>query len=73
MIIVLAAFSISLDSRPKSAFGEQVKAAVLFSPTVFGIMYAAIMGKLLRRVGVYKAERGVKLKVCRLVSAKNIH
>jgi hypothetical protein len=60
---VLAAFSLSLHTHAKSPFGEKVQSAVLFSPTVFSIMYAAIIGKLLRRVGVYKAERGVKIRV----------
>ncbi|KAF2273229.1 uncharacterized protein EI97DRAFT_164893 [Westerdykella ornata] len=72
--IVLSALCLSLHHHPKSPWGEKVKQAVLFSPTVFSIMYAAIMGKLLRRFGVYRAERGVRLKTLeRLIGSQSVY
>lgn len=35
----------------------------LLSPTFFPIVYAAILGNLLQRIGLYKAERGTTIGV----------
>ncbi|KAF2742537.1 hypothetical protein M011DRAFT_412427, partial [Sporormia fimetaria CBS 119925] len=72
--VVLSGLVFSLDKQQKSPWGEKVQAAVLFSPTVFGIMYAAIMGKALRRLGLFKAERGVKLRTLeRLIGSQSVY
>jgi hypothetical protein len=55
---------LGLNKQPISAYGENVKAITLLSPTIFPIIYAAILGKLLRRIGLFKAERGTTLGVC---------
>ncbi|KZM20786.1 hypothetical protein ST47_g8099 [Ascochyta rabiei] len=55
--LVIASLSLSLDGKPISSFGQNIKAITLLSPTIFPIVYAAILGKVLRRIGLFKAER----------------
>jgi hypothetical protein len=62
-IVVIAGICIGLHGRPTSSHGENVKAVTLFSPTIFPIVYASILGKLLKRIGLYKAERGITMGV----------
>lgn len=61
--VVIAIMCLCLDSQPISSFGENVKAVTLLSPTIFPIVYAAILGKALRRVGLFKAERSSTIGV----------
>ncbi|KAH7385587.1 hypothetical protein DE146DRAFT_212907 [Phaeosphaeria sp. MPI-PUGE-AT-0046c] len=56
--LVVASLSLSLNGNPVSAYGQDIKALTLLSPTIFPIVYAAILGKFLRRIGLFKAERG---------------
>lgn len=37
--------------------------AIKLSPTVFPIIFAAIIGKFFRALGLYGAERGIRLGV----------
>jgi hypothetical protein len=60
---VLAGLCLGLNGHPKSDYGDNIKAVTLLSPTIFPIVYAAILGKLLHRIGLYKAERGVTMGV----------
>jgi hypothetical protein len=60
---VIAGLCLRLNGQPKSAYGENLKAVTLLSPTIFPIVYAAILGKLLHRIGLYKAERGLTMGV----------
>ncbi|KAF9690634.1 hypothetical protein EKO04_011473 [Ascochyta lentis] len=55
--LVIASLSLSLNGKPISSFGQNIKAITLLSPTIFPIVYAAILGKVLRRIGLFKAER----------------
>lgn len=59
----LAATSVTLDKQPTSQTGSVAQQAISLSPTVFPIMFAAIIGKLLRATGLYLAEREIKLGV----------
>jgi hypothetical protein len=63
MLAVIAGVCIGLHGRPESSYGENIKAVTLLSPTIFPIFYAAILGKLLHRIGLYKAERGTTMGV----------
>jgi hypothetical protein len=54
---------VGLHGRPTSSHGETIKAATLLSPTLFPIVCAAILGKMLQRIGLYKAERGATVSV----------
>jgi hypothetical protein len=64
---------LGLNGQPVSTYGETVKAITLLAPTIFPIIYAAILGKLLRRIGLFRAERGTTLGVrfhCTLPSSE---
>lgn len=61
--IVIAILCLCLDKKPVSSYGQNVKAITLLSPTIFPIVYAAILGKALRRVGLFKAERSSTIGV----------
>jgi hypothetical protein len=67
-IPVIAVLCLFLHEKPVSAYGEDVKALTLLSPTVFPIVYAAILGKLLRRIALFKAERGSTIGVSNFAS-----
>jgi hypothetical protein len=60
---VLAILCLSLNSQPMSSYGRNLYAITLISPSIFPIVYAAILGKTLRRIGLFKAERSASLGV----------
>lgn len=64
MSAVIAILCLCLDGRPITAYGQNIKAITLLSPTIFLIVYAAILGKFLRRIGLFKAERSSTIGVC---------
>jgi hypothetical protein len=73
-MIVVPAMCLGLNNKPISPYGEKVKAITLLSPTIFPIIYAAILGKMLRRIGLFKAERGTTIGVsisCVLCAGSN--
>lgn len=48
--------------------------AIKLSPTVFGIIFAAIIGKFFKALGLYGAQRGIRLGVSNtLRSGWSIH
>jgi hypothetical protein len=57
VFLVTAVLCLLLDGQPISSYGENIKAITLLSPTIFPVVYAAIFGKVLRRIGLFKAER----------------
>lgn len=61
--IALTAVAISLDNVSLSETGSVIQQAIALSPTVFPIVFAAIVGRFFRSLGLYWAERGVKLGV----------
>ncbi|KAH8732326.1 hypothetical protein GQ44DRAFT_669581 [Phaeosphaeriaceae sp. PMI808] len=64
---------LGLNNQPVSPYGEKVKAITLLSPTIFPIIYAAILGKMLRRIGLFKAERGTTVgDLERLIGCQSI-
>ena len=60
---VLGTLCLILDQRPLSSFGAAIERVLLFTPTIFPIIYASIMGRFFRVWGLFKAERGVTLGV----------
>ncbi|KAJ4992952.1 hypothetical protein SVAN01_01656 [Stagonosporopsis vannaccii] len=71
--LIIAGLCLSLDKKRVSKYGEDIKAITLFSPTVFPIIYAAILGKLLRRIALFKAERTSTLgTIERLVGCQSL-
>ncbi|KAF2142310.1 uncharacterized protein K452DRAFT_269877 [Aplosporella prunicola CBS 121167] len=61
LFVVLAIIACTLDQKRTSSFGSKVQKALLVSPTIFPIVFAALMGKFFRTYGLYRAERGVLL------------
>ncbi|KAH6644427.1 hypothetical protein C7974DRAFT_371549 [Boeremia exigua] len=70
---VIAGLCLSLNKQEISKYGEDIKAITLLSPTIFPIIYAAILGKMLRRVALFKAERTATLgTIERLVGCQSL-
>jgi hypothetical protein len=63
VFLVIAVLCLLLDGQPISSYGENIKASTLLSPTIFPVVYAAIFGKVLRRIGLFKAEHSSTLGV----------
>jgi hypothetical protein len=63
VFLVIAVLCLLLDGQPISPYGENIKAITLLSPTIFPVVYAAIFWKVLRRIGLFKAERSSTLGV----------
>lgn len=61
--LVMASLSLYLNHQARTAFGDKVRAMASLSPTIFPIVYAAIIGTVLRRISLYQAERGASLGV----------
>jgi len=59
----LAATAVSLDKKPTSRTGRAVQQAISLSPTIFPVIFAAVIGKFFRALGLFGAERGIKLGV----------
>ncbi|KAF2625690.1 hypothetical protein BU25DRAFT_345329 [Macroventuria anomochaeta] len=56
--VVITTLALSLHHAPRSPSGDRVQSYILLAPTIFPIVYAAILGRTLRRVGLYMAEKG---------------
>ncbi|KAJ4992951.1 hypothetical protein SVAN01_01655 [Stagonosporopsis vannaccii] len=71
--VVIATLALSMHNAPKSPSGERVQSYTLLAPTVFPIIYAAIVGRTLRRIGLYMAEKGSTIgKLERIVGCQSL-
>ncbi|OCK84634.1 hypothetical protein K432DRAFT_422421 [Lepidopterella palustris CBS 459.81] len=61
IFIVLAIIAAGLDGKPVSDYGLHLRHVLLLSPTIFPIIFAALMGRCFRSIGLYRAERGISL------------
>ncbi|KAK2787597.1 hypothetical protein FQN53_005047 [Emmonsiellopsis sp. PD_33] len=59
--IVIALLAASIDGDLRSKRGDQIQVATTLIPTIFPIVFAALMGHFFRIYGTYRAERGVRL------------
>lgn len=50
-----------MDGQPVSDYGNRLEETLLLSPTIFPLIFAALMGRFFRHLGVYLAERGTTL------------
>jgi hypothetical protein len=50
-----------LDGKEVSNYGSRLEETLLLSPTIFPLIFAALMGRFFRHLGVYLAERGTTL------------
>ncbi len=61
MFAILAA---QLNGRPLSTYGQGLSQALLLSPTMFPVVFAANVGRCFKYIGLYRAEReGIALGV----------
>ena len=63
LLTVLAACALSLDGKPLSAYGSHIIDDSKLGPTIFPIIFAAIVGRLLRSAARWRAEYGTNLGV----------
>ncbi|KAF2706129.1 hypothetical protein K504DRAFT_470984 [Pleomassaria siparia CBS 279.74] len=61
MFIALALIAARLDGKVVSDYGHKLEQTLLLSPTIFPIMFAALMSRCFKHVGLFMAERGTTL------------
>jgi NADH:ubiquinone oxidoreductase subunit 4 (subunit M) len=61
--LVLAVIAYTLDQKQTSEHGAMVESAMLLGPTVFPLAFAALGGRSMRNMALWKAERGSTIKV----------
>lgn len=59
--IALALVAARLNEKTVSDYGHKLEQTLLLSPTVFPILFAALMGRCFKHVGLFLAERGTTL------------
>ncbi|KAJ4371591.1 hypothetical protein N0V83_004810 [Neocucurbitaria cava] len=57
----LALTAARLNGKEVSDYGSRLTETLLLSPTIFPLIFAALMGRFFRHLGVYLAERGTTL------------
>lgn len=65
LFLALAAAALAVSGRgigDKS--GELIEQATRLGPTVFPIVFAALMGRALKAIGRFKSEKGIEVTVC---------
>ncbi len=55
--------AVRLDEMPLSTYGRHVQEVILLAPTIFPLAFAALVGRSLKRIALWKAERGTTLGV----------
>ncbi|KAJ4295477.1 hypothetical protein N0V90_007489 [Kalmusia sp. IMI 367209] len=61
MFIALALIAARLDGKEVSRYGEHLQQVLLLSPTIFPVIFAALMGRCFKYMGLFLAERGTTL------------
>jgi len=61
VFIVLAFAALSVDNEPLSRKGHVVEVAAKLGPSIFPILFAAVVGRLMRTLALWRAERGTSL------------
>lgn len=59
----LAALAYRLDGKDLSEYGQHIKEAILLGPTLFPLAFAALGGRSLKKIALWRAERGTTLGV----------
>ncbi|KAH7094856.1 hypothetical protein FB567DRAFT_15141 [Paraphoma chrysanthemicola] len=59
--IALAALAYRLDGKELSNKGRHIQEAILLGPTLFPLAFAALGGRSLKKIALWKAERGTTL------------
>jgi hypothetical protein len=61
--IVLAALAWRLDGQELSSKGRSIEEAILLGPTLFPLAFAALGGRSLKRIALWRAQRGTTVGV----------
>ncbi|USP81570.1 hypothetical protein yc1106_08844 [Curvularia clavata] len=61
MFIALAIVAARLNGQEVSDYGTKLKETLLISPTLFPLLFAALMGRFFRHFGLWLAQRGTTL------------
>jgi hypothetical protein len=64
VFIVMAILAGRLNGREVSKYGQNIKDMTSLTPTIFPLVFAAVVGQSLYNIARYKLEHGCKLKVC---------
>lgn len=67
---MLAGAAAFLHGHKTSNTGDAVKNTLLLAPTVFPIVFAAIVGHAMRRMALYTSQTGLELKVFTYITAR---
>lgn len=59
----LAVASALLDGKPESPTGRNVQAALLLSPTIFPIVFTALVGNFMKVLALYRSQTGLEIRV----------
>ena len=62
--VAMGVMTANLDGKALSDLGDMVQRATLLGPTVFPIMFAALVGSTLKTFARFRAEHGARLGVC---------
>ncbi|KAL5383210.1 hypothetical protein PMIN06_010575 [Paraphaeosphaeria minitans] len=61
MFIALALVAARIDGKEVSHYGQHLQQVLLLSPTIFPVIFAALMGRCFKYMGLFLAERGTTL------------
>ncbi|KAF3032805.1 hypothetical protein E8E12_002211 [Didymella heteroderae] len=59
--IALAAVAVKLDGQDVSPYGKHVQEAILLGPTIYPLVFAALGGRALRKIALWRAGEGTTL------------
>ncbi|KAF2827174.1 hypothetical protein CC86DRAFT_369384 [Ophiobolus disseminans] len=59
--LVLAAFAYKLDGEELSDRGRKIQQAILLGPTLFPLAFAALAGRSLKKIALWRAQEGTTL------------
>lgn len=61
LLVALAIVAAYLNGSDTSNYGLHLHQTLLISPTIFPIIFAALMGRCFKYIGLFRAERGISL------------
>ncbi|KAH7390505.1 hypothetical protein BKA66DRAFT_547961 [Pyrenochaeta sp. MPI-SDFR-AT-0127] len=61
--LVLAIAAYRLDQKPISEYGKMVQSAMMLGPTIYPLLFAALGGRSLRGIAVWRVECGTTIEV----------
>lgn len=61
--IVLLAMMVSLHGKKQSSFGDTVLEVLSVASSLWPILFAAVLGPLLKSIALFRAERGISVRL----------